>query len=132
MNSTHTDLTDLVRNRKAEMGLSYERLAKHCIDPKTGEQTVKYSWLHRLATGQPVIAPDLSQLRGLAEGMKVPLARVQDAAAAQFFGIQAVWSSSGEARALALKAERLTPQEREVLKNFLDTFTPQEDSGAGG
>lgn len=128
MDSTHTDLTDLVRHRKTEMGLSYERLAKHCIDPKTGEQTVKYSWLHRLATGQPVIAPDLPQLHGLAVGMKVPLARVQDAAAAQFFGIQAVWSSSGDARALALQAEPLTPEQRDAVRRLIETFAPQEDS----
>lgn len=132
MNSTGTDLTDLVRDRKADLGLSYERLAKHCIDPKTGEQTVKYSWLHRLATGQPVIAPDLSQLRGLAEGMKVPLGRVQDAAAAQFFGIQAVWSDSGDARALVQQAEQLTPEQREAVRRLMETLARREDSGTDG
>lgn len=118
-----THLRDLVRERKAELGLSYQKLAARCIDPETGEQTVRDSWLHRLATDLPVEPPKLPALRGMAAGLDVPLGRVQDAAAAEFFGMDTVWSASGEARALVERADRMTPQQREQLMRLLDTFT---------
>ncbi|MCT2591085.1 hypothetical protein LHJ74_14405 [Streptomyces sp. N2-109] len=118
-----TQLADLVRSRKAEIGLSYDRLAARCIDPGTGEQTVKYSWLHRLASGQPVIPPQLPQLNGLAVGLDVDLGVVQDAAGAQFLGIDTVWSQSGEARAWVRNAERLTPDQRAAVERLINTFT---------
>ncbi|MHC3392048.1 XRE family transcriptional regulator [Streptomyces lavendulocolor] len=115
-----------MRERKEALGLSYDRLASRSVDPETGEAAVKYSWLHRLATGLPVQAPSLAQLRGLAAGLEVPLARVQEAAGAEFFGIDTVWSTSGEARALVERADRLTPEQREQLVRLLDTFAPSD------
>lgn len=118
---TRTHLSDLVRDRKAVLGLSFERLAQRAIDPETGERTVKSSWLHRLANYMPVIPPALPQLQGLAAALGVPLETVQDAAGAQFLGIDTVWSASGEARAMVARAERMTPEQREQLMRFLDT-----------
>ena len=119
-----TQLRDLVRDRKQSLGLSYDKLAAQCVDPETGEQAVRYSWLHRLATGAPVQAPDLPQLRGLAAGLKVTLRSVQEAAGAEFFGIDTVWSASGEARALAERADQMTPEQRQQLLALIDTFAP--------
>lgn len=127
MTTQRAHLSALVRDRKARLGLSYERLAERCIDPETGEQTVKGSWLHRLAQNKPVIPPELPMLRGLAAGLEVTLGAVQDAAGAQFLGIDTVWSASGEARALVERAERLTPEQREQLSRLLDAFTPESD-----
>ena len=118
-----SQLRDLVRDRKGVLGLSYERLAARCIDPETGTQTVKPSWLHRLATDLPVQIPDFPMLRGLAAGLDVPLGRVQDAAGAEFFGMDVVWSASGEAQALVQSTETLTPTQREQLQRLLDSFT---------
>lgn len=123
---TRTQLADLVRERKTQLGLSYERLASRCVDPVTGERTVTSSWLHRLATGLTVQPPSLPDLRGMAAGLDVPLGRVQDAAGAQFFGIDVVWSASGDARALVERADRMTPEQREQLMRLLDTFAPRE------
>lgn len=117
-----TQLRDLVRERRAALGLSYERLAAQCVDPKSGEQTIKSSWLHRLESGQPVQPPDYPQLRGLAAGMDVPLGRVQDAAGAEFFGIDVVPSRSGMARALLERTDRMTEVQMEQLLRLLDTF----------
>lgn len=117
-----TQFRDLVRERRAALGLSYARLAARCIDPQSGEQTVKDSWLHRVESGLPVTPPDFPQLRGLAVGLDVPLGWVQDAAGAEFFGIDTVWAQSGEARALVERADHLTPQQREQLMRLLDTF----------
>ncbi|GGU12871.1 hypothetical protein [Streptomyces violascens] len=121
--SPRTQLRDLVRERKDAAGLSYERLAARCVDPESGQQVIKSSWLHRLLTGLPVQPPDLVMLRGLAVGVDVPLRRVQDAAAAEFLGIDVVWSASGEARALVERADKLTPTQREQVMRLLDAFT---------
>lgn len=121
-----TQLRDLVRERKEQLGLSYAKLAARCIDPENGKQSVKDSWLHRLATDQPVEPPKLPALRGLAAGLGVSLGRVQDAAASEFFGIDTVWSRSGEARALVERADRMTPAQREQLLRLLDTFAADE------
>lgn len=126
--TVRTQLADLVRERKDDLGLSYARLAKRCIDPENGEQSVKDSWLHRLLTGLPVQAPELSVLRGLAAGLGVPLGRIQDAAGAQFFGIDTVWSASGEARALVERANELTPEQRAKLLDLMDAFVPEKPS----
>lgn len=124
--TARTQLADLVRERKNKLGLSYARLSRRCIDPETGEQSVKDSWLHRLATGENVIPPELSTLRGLAVGLGVPLGTIQDAAGAQFFGIDTVWSAGGEARALVERADKLTPEQRAKLLALMDAFTPDE------
>jgi hypothetical protein len=111
-----TQLRDIVVQRKEELGLGYERLAARCIDPETGEQTVKSSWLHRLATGKPTEAPDYETLRGLEAGLGVSLAVLQDAAGAQYFGSRKVFSESAEGQAFLEDADRLTPAQREVIR----------------
>lgn len=121
-----TPFRDLVRDRRAVLGLSYEKLALRCVDPETGEQAVKGSWLHRVETNLSITPPDLPQLRGLANGLNVPLGKVQDAAGGEFFGIDAVWHASGEARALVERADRMTPEQLEQLMRLLDTFAPPE------
>lgn len=121
-----SQLRDLVRERKAALGLSYDRLASRCVDPATGEQAVKSSWLHRLATDLPVQIPDYPMLRGLSAGLEVPLGRVQDAAGAEFFGMDVVWSASGEARALVEDADKLTPTQREQVRRLIESIIRQE------
>jgi len=114
-----TQLRDIVVQRKEELGLGYERLAARCIDPETGEQSVKSSWLHRLATGKPTEAPDYETLRGLSAGLGVPVAVLQDAAGAQYFGAVKVFSKSAEAQAFLEDADRLTPAQREAVRALI-------------
>lgn len=119
---TRTDLSDLVRTRRRELGLSYERLGQRAVDSETGTR-VPGSWFHRLETLEPVQVPNLARLRAIAAAIDVAIGRVQDAAGAQFFGIDTVWSISGEARALVEQASRMTPEQREQLRRFIDSFT---------
>ncbi|MEV8353137.1 multiprotein-bridging factor 1 family protein [Streptomyces niveus] len=121
-----SQLRDLVRERRATLGLSYEKLADRCIDPKSQERPVKSSWLHRLETGEKVQPPDISQLRAMAAGLQVRLEVVQDAAGAQFFGIDVVRSGSGPARALVERADRMTDEQLQQLLRLLDSFAPPE------
>lgn len=118
-----TQLRDIVVRRKEELGLGYERLAARCIDPESGEQTVKHSWLHRLATGKTTEAPDYETLRGMAVGLGVPVAELQDAAGAQFFGSQKVFAESAEAQAFLEDADRLTPVQREAIRALMRSLT---------
>ncbi|MFB7866956.1 XRE family transcriptional regulator [Streptomyces sp. NPDC056069] len=119
-------LRELVKRRRAELGLSYVKLAERCIDPETGEQTVKDSWLHRLETGLKVIAPEYPAIVGMSKGLQVPLHVVQAAAGEQFFGISTVESGSGEVRALMAKADRMTPEQLDALARFLEVVAPQK------
>jgi hypothetical protein len=117
--SERTQLRDIVMQRKDELGLGYERLAARCIDPETGEQTVKSSWLHRLATGKPVEAPDYETLRGMAAGLEVSVAVLQDASSAQFFGAEKVFSDSADGQAFLEDADRLSPAQREAIRALM-------------
>lgn len=114
-----TQLRDIVVQRKEELGLGYERLAARCIDPESGRQTIKSSWLHRLATGKPTEAPSREMLCGLEAGLGVPIAILQDAASAQYFGAQKVFSESAEAQAFLEDADRLTPAQREAIRALM-------------
>lgn len=118
-----TQLRDIVVQRKEDLGIGYERLAARCIDPESGEQTVKSSWLHRLATGKTVEAPAYEVLRGMAAGLGVPVAELQDAAGAQFFGSQKVFTESAEAQAFLEDADRLTPVQREAIRALMRSLT---------
>lgn len=114
-----TQLRDIVVQRKEDLGLGYERLAARCIDPESGTQTVKSSWLHRLATGKPTEAPDYETLRGMEAGLGVPIAILQDAASAQYFGASKVFSESAEAQAFLEDADRLTEAQREAIRALM-------------
>ncbi|HSE05912.1 MAG TPA: hypothetical protein VLK35_17320 [Methylomirabilota bacterium] len=118
-----TQFRDLVVQRKEEIGLGYERLAARCVDPESGEQTVKGSWLHRLVTGENVEPPSYEMLRGMAAGLDVPVGVLQDAAGAQFFGAEPVFSESAEARAFLEDADRLTSAQRAAIRALMRSLT---------
>lgn len=114
-----TQFRDIVVERKEALELSYARLAARCIHPDTGVQTVKDSWLHRVATGEPVQAPDYDMLLGMAAGLEVDVNVLQDAASAQFFGAQKVFAESAEAKAFLEDADRLSPAQREAIQALM-------------
>ncbi|MFF2964301.1 XRE family transcriptional regulator [Streptomyces sp. NPDC057963] len=121
-----TDLSDLVRARRQELRLSLRAVQDRTVDPASGEPLLKYSWIDRLEKGQPVIPPQYPQLRALATALQLPLAKIQDAAGAQFFGIDTVWAESHEARALVRRADRMTPEQLRQLMRLIDTLSPPE------
>ncbi|MET9707882.1 hypothetical protein [Streptomyces griseus] len=96
------------------------------MDPDTGDPLLKYSWIDRLEKLQPVIPPQYPQLKALAAALDLSLGAVQDAAGAQFFGIDTVWSESHEARALVRRADRMTPDQLEQLRRLIDAIAPPE------
>ncbi|WP_217545618.1 hypothetical protein [Streptomyces sp. GbtcB6] len=88
-----TDLSDLLRTRKEELGLSYRELEAACIDPAHPKAGIQYrrGTLENLVKAVPgTKAPTYSQLHALEAAFRLPLQLLQDAAAAQFFGLDAV------------------------------------------
>ncbi|MFF9894908.1 hypothetical protein [Streptomyces longispororuber] len=105
-----TDLSDLVRDRMEELGLSYRTLADACVDPKHPENGPlwKRSTLENLAKGRGVKAPTDAQLRALHAGLDYPLLAIQRAAAAQFFGLVSErWTGSEDVRLLLARIDEL-------------------------
>ena len=125
--NNRTQFADLIRQRRAALGLSLKEFAARALDD--GEQVVTYSWVHRLETGQPVTPPQIEELRGLARAAEVELEVMQDAAGAQFHGVKPVWSESGEAKAYVRRLEAMTPEQREQLMKFLDAIVPPPGPG---
>ncbi|MER7953827.1 helix-turn-helix transcriptional regulator [Streptomyces sp. NPDC096030] len=118
-----THFVDLVRSRREQLHLSYLSLAAAAVDPETGE-SMSTGWLHRLETGKPVNAPSFAVLRALAAGLNLPLARLQQAAGAQFFGMETGGRYSVEALQLAERLGNLTDKQRDAVIALLDAFLP--------
>ncbi|GHB39011.1 hypothetical protein GCM10010397_06110 [Streptomyces spinoverrucosus] len=98
-----TDLSDLVRVRRAEMGMSLEAVAAATVDPGSGERLVEADWLDRLerAALDPSEYPEYPQLDALVAVLHLDPAEVQDAAGAQFTNVHTVWSDDDQVRGLA-------------------------------
>ncbi|MEU4205627.1 XRE family transcriptional regulator [Streptomyces sp. NPDC026294] len=120
---TRTDLSDLVRNRRATLRLSLRAVEDHPGNAgPDGKPIIKRGWLERLEKRKSVIPPQVPELTALSAALDIPLGRLQDAAGAQFLGITSVWSESGEARALVAHAERLSAEQRDQLARFIAAF----------
>ncbi|MDT0438600.1 MULTISPECIES: hypothetical protein [Streptomyces] len=119
-----TQLSDLVRSRRAELRLSLRSLSAACVDPENPENgsIIGYNYIDRLEKNADVKAPKIPELRALANGLGVPLAAIQDAAGAQFMGITPQYITSGEARALVTYAEGMTDAERRQLLAIVEAY----------
>lgn len=123
-------LADLVKRRRADRRFSLRALAERCIDPDTGVQEIKHAWIERLEKREPVIPPQLPQLRALAAGLALPLRDIQDAAGEQFLGITTHYED-GNVRVLMNRASDLSPEDLERLLAIAETFSVNRD-GSGG
>ncbi|WP_406000743.1 XRE family transcriptional regulator [Streptomyces sp. NBC_00829] len=118
------DLSHLVRERMAENRISLRALAAACIDPEdrdTGPLWTRGT-LGNLLAGERVKPPRLPELRALAAGLRVPLRVIQDAAAAQFFGMDSVYSEDAQVRAMVHGFEDLSPEDRRKVLAIIETF----------
>ncbi|MFJ2110735.1 XRE family transcriptional regulator [Streptomyces sp. NPDC087850] len=121
-----TELSDLVRERRAELGLSLRRLAALCVDPAApGEPLWRYGVIDRLERRLPVMPPRLPELRALAAGLDMPLVLVQGAAAWQFMGIEtALGDNRRERRVLELYLA-LSPADRDRVESILQLWASE-------
>lgn len=120
---------DLVRTRREELNEGLTAFAAKAVDPETGERVTR-GWIHRLESGEPVIPPQVEQLRALAAACELPLERLQDAASAQFHGVDALAGGSAESKAYVHKLDRIPADQRARLLQLIDTLVPPEaDAG---
>ncbi|WP_233534360.1 helix-turn-helix domain-containing protein [Streptomyces murinus] len=126
-----TDFADLVRQRRAELGISVRKLADQSIDPDTGTQA-KFGWISKVERGQSTDAPSAATLRALAVGLAVPLRVLQEAAAAQYLDMSSfIWSQDRTTRVLAAHIEEMTDEERQQLADIAETFARRRTQGSG-
>lgn len=120
----HTDFTDLVRERRAELGISLRELEEHSIDPEGSGVQAKFGWLSKAENGKSIDTPSLPLLRALGVGLRLPLPVLQEAVAAQFLGMagQVLWSHDRSTRILAARIEEMTAEERRQLAEIAETF----------
>jgi transcriptional regulator with XRE-family HTH domain len=100
--SGRTDLSDLLRVRRATAGLSLEAVAAATAEPPSGKRLVDADWLDRLerAALSPDEYPEYPQLDALASVLDLDPGEVQEAAGAQFMDVHTVWSEDGQVRAV--------------------------------
>lgn len=119
-----TDLSDLLRARKEEIKLSFRELTAACIDPDNpdGGPLYKRTTLENLVKGAPgVKAPSPAQLKGLTSAFRLPFGRVQEAAGAQFFGMDTVWSDDEELRALVHGYRDMNPEDQALVRAIIES-----------
>jgi transcriptional regulator with XRE-family HTH domain len=120
-----SELLELVRARRLELGLSYQSLAAACVDPTSGVKA-SAAWLHRLETSAPVIPPSVDVLGAMAVGLQLPRAQLQEAAAAQFFDLHIPWEMSGEAAAILADLAVLPEGQQQAVVNLLRVLAEGE------
>lgn len=120
-----THLGDLIRERRAELKESLDKFAQKAVDPE-GETRVTRGWIYRLERGDNVTPPVYEELRALAAAAQLPVERIQDAAGAQFHGVDPLRSGSGEATAYVRKLDSVPPEQRERLLRLIDTLVPPQ------
>ncbi|MFJ9214282.1 XRE family transcriptional regulator [Streptomyces sp. NPDC102264] len=129
-----TDLSDLLRTRRAELGLSLRKLAERCVDPEDPDagQKWKFGVIDRLEKNLPIIPPELGELRALAAGLQVHLSRVQEAAGRQFFGIESLWFDDLEMMTLVHDYQAMSPADRERLREIAQAWSTRRAGEPGG
>lgn len=118
-----TDLSDLLRDRKEQLGLSLRDLEAACVDPEDPERQPQYrrGTLGNLLGAQGTKPPTRAQLRALSSGFRLPLGQLQEAAGAQFFGIDTVWSEDAEVRALVHGYQEMSPEDQAWVRTIIDS-----------
>jgi transcriptional regulator with XRE-family HTH domain len=125
-----TDFFDLVRERRAELGISLRELEARAIDPESGEQA-KRAWVSKVEKGTAE-SPSEPMIRALAAGLNLPVRVVAEAASIQFFGMGSfVWSEDRTTRVLAARIEEMTDEERRQLADIAETFARRRTQGDG-
>jgi transcriptional regulator with XRE-family HTH domain len=127
MTEQRTDFTDLLRDRRAELGHSLRKMEALCVDAQRGEQA-KFGWLSKVERGESVDPPKEERLKAIAAGYQLPLRVLQVAASRQFFGYDpasdsaAVWSEDLTTRIIVAHAEEMTEEERAQFAEIAESF----------
>lgn len=115
-------LSDVVREGRAELGISLRTAEERCVDPETGV-SVGRNYIDRLEKNATNLQPPTpAQLRGLAAGLGLPLPMLQAAAGRQFYDITTAWTPSGKTMALVARLEELDPADQDRILAMLEAY----------
>lgn len=118
-----TDLSDLLRDRMAELGLSYRTAADATVDPQAPEAGPLYKrgTLENLLKNRVASAPSEAQCRALAAAFRLPLVAIQRAVGAQYQGyIAEHWNRSEKARVWIARIEEMDDADLDRLTRLAD------------
>lgn len=136
MTEQRTDFTDLLRARRAELGLSLREMEAQSIDPDSGEQA-KFGWLAKVESGKSVDPPKENRLKAIAAGYGLPLKELGRAASIQFLGYDpaadasVVWSGDLTTRLIVARTEEMTEEERQQFAAIAETFARRRTQREG-
>ncbi|MFJ2567933.1 XRE family transcriptional regulator [Streptomyces sp. NPDC087568] len=132
-----SDFTDLLRERREELGLSLREMEARCVDPESGAQA-KFGWLSKVENAKPVDAPKVGLLKALSIGYRLPEEILKAAAAAQFFDYDpaadagVVWSDDRSTRIIVAHVEEMSEEDRRQLADIAETFARRRTQRNGG
>ncbi|MGI5408668.1 hypothetical protein ACQEV9_17975 [Streptomyces chartreusis] len=124
-----TDLSDLLKNRMAELGLSYRTAADATIDPRNPDAGPLYKrgTLENLLKDRIASAPSEAQCRALAAAFQLPVTAVQRAVAAQYQGYVAEhWDRSEKARVLIARIDEMDDDALDRLSRLAEVVLDEK------
>ncbi|AYA18624.1 transcriptional regulator [Streptomyces alfalfae] len=127
------DLSDLVRDRMAELGKGVRTIADATVDPENPDAGPQYKrgTLDNLINNRGVKPPTEAQLRGLQAALDVPLVALQRAASAQFFGyVSERWGGGAKHRLFIARIEEFSERELDKLDQMADIMLRRDGDEA--
>lgn len=137
MTERRFDFRDLLRQRRAELGLSLRDMEARSVDPDSGAQA-KFGWLSKVENGRPVDTPKEDVLKAIVIGYGLPERVVKAAAARQFLGYDpaedpsVMWSGDLTTRIIVARAEEMGEEERRQLAEIAETFARRKAQRSEG
>ncbi|MBP8536128.1 helix-turn-helix domain-containing protein [Streptomyces sp. MK37H] len=114
---TRDQLSRLVRDRRAELGISLAKVAQASGDPDLAP-----SWINRLEHNQLKEIPNKARLEALGRGLQLPPRRLARAAGAQYWGLAEEYSQDESARVIVDHLEDLSGPEKRQLQAMVEAF----------
>lgn len=117
---TRDDLSRLVKDRRAELGMSLSQVVEASGDPDLNS-----SWISRLENGQLKEVPKRQRLESLARGLRLPFQTVARGGARQFMGVESgepEWSSDGSVQIVVARMGELDAEGRRELAEVAEIF----------
>ncbi|MFJ9645031.1 helix-turn-helix domain-containing protein [Streptomyces sp. NPDC101206] len=121
-----TQLSRLARARREDLGLSLRDVADRTIDA-AGQRAFTHNWLARLEqAADNLLTPQEGVLRALAVALELPYAELTTAMAAQFYGVQWVYSEDRAVRTYVAQSDPVSPEQAAELRSVMEKYLPPE------
>lgn len=132
-----TDFNDLLRDRRAELGISLRELEARSVHPESGTQA-KFGWLSKVENGKPIDTPKKELVQAVAIGLGLPEVVVKGAVARQFLDYDpaadssVVWSGDLTTRIIVARVEEMSEEDRRQLAEIAETFARRKQADSEG